>query len=63
MPHAGDHIPLTSAEAETLRALCDESMTNPQLAEHFGVKPTAWGLGNRGVIITPTLRSKTLAPT
>lgn len=32
---------LTRAEAETLRAMADHSMTNSQLAEHFGASEAA----------------------
>ncbi len=41
MPHVSRHIALNPAEAETLRALADQSMTNPQLAGHFGVTEAA----------------------
>jgi DNA-binding CsgD family transcriptional regulator len=42
MPSAPEaHISLTQSEAATLRAIADHNMTNPQLAEHFGVSEPA----------------------
>lgn len=41
MSAASHHILLTPAEAETLRLMADENLSNPELAEHLCVSEAA----------------------